>query len=149
MQYTSIEEKEIECHEQKYFPLIIRILHKKIYDVRKRFKLIVSAKQSQNDELENTTQNLTQLKNFISKKKNGYLDNKEMIQEESKEFTQSITLNRMTNNFNSLMNNNKKQNDENEYDDNIIIIDNIEDDSFNSNSLSNSSKKGKCKDIKL
>ena len=149
MQYTSIEEKEIECHEQKYFPLIIRILHKKIYDVRKKFKLIVSAKQSQNDEIENTTQNLTQLKNFISKKKNGYLDNKEMIQEESKEFTQSITLNRMTNNISSLMNNNKKKNDENEYDDNIIIIDNIEDDSFNSDSLSNSSKKGKCKDINI
>ena len=151
MQYTSIEEKEIECHEQKYYPLIIKILHKKIYDVRKKFKLVVSAKQSQNDEIENTTQNLTELKKFISKKKNGYLDNKEIIQEESKEFTQSITLNKMTNNINNSMNiyNNKNQKEENEYGDNIIIIDNIEDESFDSNALSDSSKKDKCKDINI
>ena len=32
------------------------------------------------------------------------MDNKEIIYEESKEFTQSITLNRMANNINNLIN---------------------------------------------
>ena len=142
MEYTSIEEKEIICLEPKYEPLITKILHKEIFDKRKKFKLVVSAKQYQNDELENTNQNLAQLKKFIEKKKNGYVDNKEVIPEESKEFTQSITLNRMNNNINNLMNiyNNQRQM-EDIYNDNIIIIDNLDDESFNSNAKSNSSKK--------
>ena len=147
MEYNSIEEKEIICLEQKYEPLITKILHKEIFDKRKKFKLVVSAKQYQNDELENTNQNLTQLKNFIEKRKNGYVGNKEVIPEESKEFTQSITLNRMNNNINNLMNiyNNQRQM-EDIYNDNIIIIDNLDDESFNSNANSNSSKKEKNKD---
>ena len=141
MEYTSVEEKEIICLEPKYEPLITKILHKEIFDKRKKFKLVVSAKQYQNDELENTKQNLAQLKNFIEKKKNGYVDNKEIIPEESKEFTQSITLNRMNNNINNLMNiYNKQKQMEDIYNDNIIIIDNLDDESFNSNAKSNSSK---------
>ena len=142
--YSPEEEKEIICHEGKYYPLVTKLLHKEIINIRKKFKLIVSAKQLQNDQIENTNQNLTELKNFISKKKNGYMENKEIIEEESKEFTQSITLNKLTNNILNMYNN-KKQN-ENEYGDNIIIIDNPDDDeSFSSNELSDSSKNEKKK----
>ena len=150
MNYTFVEEKEIICVEQKYKSLVTRILHKEIFDKRKKFKLIVSAKQQQNDEIENTNHNLTQLKNFISKKKNGYVDNKEIIPEESKEFTQSITLNRMTNNINNLMNiYNKQKQMEDKYNDNVIIIDNLEDESFNSNAISNSLEEKKSKDLNI
>ena len=144
--YSPEEEKEIICHEGKYYPLVTKLLHKEIINIRKKFKLIVSAKQLQNDQIENTNQNLTELKNFISKKKNGYMENKEIIEEESKEFTQSITLNKLTNNILNMYNN-KKQN-ENEYGDNIIIIDNTDDEeSFVSNELSDSSKNTKNKEI--
>ena len=150
MYYTTIEEKEIVCKEQKYYPLVTKLLHKEIFDVRKKFKLVVSTKQYQNDEIETTNQNLMQLKDFIGKKKNGYMDNKEIIPEESKEFTQSITLNRMANNINNLMNiYNKQKPVENEYGDNIIIIDNLDDESFNSNEMSDLSKNEKNKKLNI
>ena len=78
------------------------------------------------------------------------MDNKDIIQEESKEFTQSITLTKM-NNINYLINlYNKNKQTENEYEDNIIIIGNDDEDdgSFNSNNFSDSGKKKKNKDIK-
>ena len=149
-QYSTIEEKEIDCIGQKYYPFVTKLLHKKIFDIRKKFKSIVSAKQTQNEEIDTTEQNLNQLKNFISKKQNGYMDNKDIIQEESKEFTQSITLTKM-NNINYLINlYNKNKQTENEYEDNIIIIGNDDEDdgSFNSNNFSDSGKKKKNKDIK-
>ena len=149
MEYTFLEEKEIECIEQKYYPFVTKLLHKKIFDVRLKFKTIVSAKQVQNEELETTKQNLNQLKLFINKRNNGYMDNKEIIQEESKEFTQSITLTKMNNINNNLMNlYNKTKQTENEYGENIIIIDNPDDDddeSFKSDNISDSGKKEKRK----
>ena len=155
MEYTFIEEKEIECVEQKYIPFVTKLLHNKITDVRTKFKEIVSAKQAQNEEIETTNQNLKQLKLFIDKRNNGYLDNKEIIQEESKEFTQSITLTKMNNINNNLMYMyNKNKQTENEYGDNIIIIDNPDDDddeSFKSEHFTDSGKKEKKKkrDIKI
>ena len=150
MYNTSIEEKEIVCIEQKYYPLVTTLLHKEIFDVRKKFKFVVSAKKYQNNEIETTNQNLMQLKDFIAKKKNGYMDNKEIIYEESKEFTQSITLNRMANNINNLMNiYNKQKPQENEYNDNIIIVDNFDEESFNSNEMSDLSKNDKNKKINI
>ena len=150
MYNTSIEEKEIVCIEQKYYPLVTTLLHKEIFDVRKKFKLVASAKKYQNNEIETTNQNLMQLKDFIAKKKNGYMDNKEIIYEESKEFTQSITLNRMANNINNLIHiYNKQKPQENEYNDNIIIVDNLDDESFNSNEMSDLSKNDKNKKINI
>ena len=145
MNYTSMEERETICNEQKYYPLISKILHKNIIDIRKKFKLVASAKQYQNDEIEDTNQNLIKLKNFISKKNKGYMDSKEVIQEESKEYTQSITLTKMANN--NIYDN--RQNEE-IYNDNIIIVDYIDDESVNSNSLSGSLKNENCnKDINI
>ena len=157
LEYTFIEEKEIECVGNKYYTFITKLLHQKICDVRKQFKSIVSAKQTQNEDIETTSQNLNQLKIFIEKRKNGYMDNKEIIQEESKEFTQSITFTKMNYINNNLMNiYNKNKQTENEYGDNIIIIDYPDDDgdddkSFNSDNFSDSGKKErrKNKDITI
>jgi hypothetical protein len=160
MKYTSQEEeKEIYCNEQKHFALATKILHKKITKIRNDFKLIVSAKQAQNEEIENITSSLTQLKNYIEKKRNGYIDNNSIIQEESKEYTQSITFNKLNNNFGNLfnMNNNRTQKEKfkekkinHHFSDknNIIIIDNKDDkDSAFSSNESDSSKKKR--DIKI
>ncbi len=49
MYYTTIEEKEIVCIEQKYYPFVTKLLHKEIFDVRKKFKLVASAKKYQNN----------------------------------------------------------------------------------------------------
>ena len=54
MNYTYIDEKEILCNEQKYYTLITKLLHKIIIDERTKFKLTTSAKQNQNNELEDT-----------------------------------------------------------------------------------------------
>ena len=134
MKFNFIEEKEIICNKQKYYDLVSKLLHNQIKDTRKKLKLIVSYKENQNDEIESTNQNLTQLKNSISKIKNGYMNNKEIIQEESKEFSQNIILTKIQNNINNIMKTyNKKKQNVHKYNDNIIIIDSPDDDeSFNS-----------------
>ena len=156
MQYTPIDDKEILCAEPKYYPFVSKLLHKELNNARKKLKLIVKAKQSQNEELEKTSENLNELKNFIERKKKGYIENKEIIQEESKEFTQSITLNKMhsnlkLNNILSKINQNKITETENEYGDNIIIIDNEdeEEDSFVSGKLTGSSNQEKSKKMNI
>lgn len=146
MNYTPMEEKEILCYEHKYYPLISKILYKKLIDVKNLFKLIVSTKQNQNKEIEDTSQNLIQLKNYISKKNKGYMDNKKVIQEKSKEFNRSLKLNKMSNKFNinNLMNiyDDNEQN-EKKYNGNTIIIEELDDESFKSNSISRSLKNEK------
>ena len=106
-------------------------------------------KKKQNDEIENINQNLIQLRNNILKRENGYIDNKEIIQEESKEYTQILTT---INNIreNSIKHYNKKHNVE-EYDDNIITKDNNNNDneSVNNDELSNLSIKEKEKDLNI
>ena len=87
------------------------------------------------------------------------MNNKEIIQEESKEFSQSIILTKIQNNINNIMKTyNKKKQNVHKYNDNIIIIDSPDDDeSFNSDfsddndndELSISSIKGKDKDVKI
>ena len=156
MKFNFIEEKEIICNKQKYYDFASKLLHNKINDTRKKLKLIVSHKENQNDEIESTNQNLTQLKNSISKIKNGYMNNKEIIQEESKEFTQSIILTKIQNNINNIMKTyNKKKQNVHKYNDNIIIIDSPDDDeSFNSDfsdddELSIPSIKEKDKDVNI
>ena len=166
MNYTYLEEKETWCIEQKYYPIVTKILHKGLNNARKKFKLVVSAKQYQNDEIENTTQNISQYKKYISQKNNGYMNNKEIIQEESRDYTQSLSYNRMSNiiNNNTLTNiiniyDNKKQNNENEDNKNnnnnesehIIYLDDIDSDKesdFSKND-SDSPKIQKNQDIKI
>jgi hypothetical protein len=124
--------KTYNKNKQKYYDYTFKLLHNQIKDTRKKLKLIVSYKDNQNDEIESTNQNLTQLKNSISKIKNGYMNNKEIIQEESKEFTQSIILTKIQNNINNIMKTyNKKKQNVHKYNDNIIIIDSPEDDDDN------------------
>ena len=140
MKFNFIEEKEIICNKQKYYDFASKLLHNKINDTRKKLKLIVSHKENQNDEIESTNQNLTQLKNYISKIKNGYMNNKEIIQEESKEFTQSIILTKIQNNINNIMKTyNKKKQNVHKYNNNIIIINSPDDDdeSFNNDDYDN------------
>ena len=156
MKFDFIEEKEIICNKQKYYDFASKLLHNKINDTRKKLKLIVSHKENQNNEIESTNQNLTQLKNSISKIKNGYMNNKEIIQEESKEFSQSIILTKIQNNINNIMKTyNKKKQNVHKYNDNIIIIDSPDDDeSFNSDfsdddELSIPSIKEKDKDVNI
>ena len=156
MKFNFIEEKEIICNKQKYYDFASKLLHNKINDTRKKLKLIVSHKENQNDEIESANQNLTQLKNSISKIKNGYMNNKEIIQEESKEFSQSIILTKIQNNINNIMKTyNKKKQNVHKYNDNIIIIDSPDDDeSFNSDfsdddELSIPSIKEKDKDVNI
>ena len=56
----------------------------------------------------------------------------------------------MANNINNLMNiYNKQKPQENEYNDNIIIVDNFDDESFNSNEMSDLSKNDKNKKINI
>ena len=68
MYNTSIEEKEIVCIEQKYYPLVTTLLHKEIFDVGKKFKLVASAKKYQNNEIETINRNLMELKDYIDRK---------------------------------------------------------------------------------
>ena len=143
MNYTYLDEKETICIEQKYYPIVTKILHKGLNNARKKFKKVVSAKQYQNDEIENTTQNISQYKKLMSQKNNGYMNNKEIIPEESKDYTQSLSYNRNSNiiNNNTLANimniydnisqnnenedNKKKNNNESEH---IIYLDDLDSD---------------------
>ena len=144
--WNCVSEKETLCDKQKFDPLISKILHKKKLELRNNLTLIASANQHQNNDIEATNQDLIKLKNFIKRKKEGFIDNKEVIQEESKDFSQSITLNKLAiNNTNNLINAyNNKQNEE-MYNDNIIIIDYFDDEYFNRNPSSISLKKEKNK----
>ena len=168
MKFTYQEEKEIYCNDQKHLAIVTKLLHKKITDIRKEFILIVSAKQYQNEEIESATASVAQLKNYIETKKNGYMDDNSVIEEESKEFTQSMTFNKMNNItnhnlFNNHNNNNKLHKEKEKHihthhrdnnkhysekhNNNIIFIDNEDDDdsAFSSND-SNTSKKKKNKE---
>lgn len=97
-------EKEIHCEKQKHGAIITRMLHKKSTEVKNHFIFVVAAKQYQNNEIENYFKNLENLKHFINSRKNGYdnnyIRNEDIINEESKEYTKSITIN----NFNQTLN---------------------------------------------
>ena len=156
MDYKSIQEKEIICEEQKYLPFVAKLLHKELHDSKKKFRLIINAKQIQNEEMENINENLKKLKIFINNKKKGYIEKKEIIQEESKEYSQSIILNKMNSNINMnnllyIGNQNKiiETETENEYGDNIIIVDTDDEESFNSGRLTGSSNLDKTKKINI
>jgi hypothetical protein len=73
--YNYFDEKEIFCVEQKYFPLIIKLLNKQINDNKKKFDKIIFAKQEQNEEMELVGNYISHLKIFLSKEKKEDLKN--------------------------------------------------------------------------
>jgi hypothetical protein len=153
---STLQEKETICTQQKYYPIVTKIIHKKLEEVHEKFKRITSAKKKQNKLIENINNNLVDLKNSIQRRKYNFYPNiKEIIKEESKEYTKTmlnITVNNI-NNVNNIIsaynkinkyNLKKKEKDEdikeNDFDEKE---ENDDDDIFNqddSNSSSNSSK---------
>lgn len=124
MEYPYIEEKVTMCNQQKYFPFISKLLCHKLNKLLKKLKFTGSLKQYQNDEIEGLIQNITRLKNFISIKNNGYVENNKIIQEESKDITNNIstyTLNNINNIINMYKQMRQTEEDEKE-EDNIIIL---------------------------
>ena len=111
---TTLQEKETVCTQQKYYPIVTKILNKKIEEIHEKFKRITSAKQKQNKLIENFNNNIDDLKNSIQRRKYYFYPNiKEIIKEESKEYTKTmlnITVNNSNNvnNIISMYNRNKK-----------------------------------------
>ena len=104
IQFNFEIEKEIHYEKQKHGAIITKMLQRKSTEVKKHFKFVVAAKQYQNNEIENYLKNLDNLKHFINSRKHGYdnnyICNEDIINEESKEYTKSITIN----NFNQTLN---------------------------------------------
>ena len=101
---STLQEKETICTQQKYYPIVTKILHKKLEEIHEKFKKITSAKQKQNKLIENINNNLVELKNSIQRRKYNFYPNiKEIIKEESKEYTKTM-LNITVNNINNVNN---------------------------------------------
>ena len=118
---STLQEKETICTQQKYYPIVTKIIHKKLEEVHEKFKRITSAKKKQNKLIENINNNLVDLKNSIQRRKYNFYPNiKEIIKEESKEYTKTM-LNITVNNINNVNNiistynrNNKYKENEND-----------------------------------
>ena len=101
---STLQEKETICAQQKYYPIVTKILHKRLEEIHEKLMRITSAKQKQNKLIENINNNLVDLKSSIQKRRfNFYPNVKEIIKEESKEYTKTI-LNITVNNINSVNN---------------------------------------------
>jgi len=126
MKYPFIEEKIIICRQQKYFPMISKLLHNTMTYLIKKLKFAAYLKQYQNDEIEEINQNITRLKNVISIINNSNIDNSNKIfQEKSKDLTNSISLYTL-NNINSIVSlyiQMKQSEEDKKEDQNNIIID--------------------------
>jgi len=157
--YLSIEEKENICINPKFYPFINLLLTKQLNEARQKFKIYEDAKKYQNEEIENTINEMTKFQNYLINKKLEYLNDKELIKEESNEFSKSLTLNKINENINEIISKyNKYKGEENKenYNDNIIIIEteskNDDEDSdsnnFNSSEFSSFSIIKKNKNIK-
>ena len=157
--YLSIEEKENICINPKFYPFISLLLTKQLNEARQKFKIYEDAKKYQNEEIENTINEITKFQNYLINKKIEYLNDKEIIKEESNEFSKNLTLNKINENINEIISKcNKYKGEENKenYNDNIIIIEteskNDDEDSdsnnFNSSEFSSFSIIKKNKNIK-
>ena len=114
---TQEEEKEINCLQPKFYNIITHILHKENIETKKQFKFVVSAKQFQDEEIKRTIRSLEQLKYYILDKKNGYnnyIYDEDIIPEESKEFTQSMTINNINKTINKIIMNKNNINEDSE-----------------------------------
>ena len=127
MKYLSIDNKENLCLQPKYYPFISKVLNKQIVDTRSKYKLIATAKKIQNEEIESTKNDISNLKDHLTNIKK---DNKEEIIEESKEYSKTFTLNKINYNINNIISKyNKKEDPEKisekfeQFNDNVIIVD--------------------------
>lgn len=105
------EEKEINYLNPKSYSLVSYILHRKDDETKKYFKNLVAIKQRQNDQLNWVTKSIEQLKYLIYNQENGYnnyIYAEDIIPEESKEYTKSITITNINNTINNILNQNKK-----------------------------------------
>ena len=146
MKYPFIEEKIIICRQQKYFPMISKLLHNTMMNLLKKLKVAAYLKQYQNDEIEEINQNITRLKNVISiTNNNGKIDiSNKIFQEESKDLTNSISLYTL-NNINSIVSFYKqmKQSEEDKKEDENNIINDEEDNIKNKKFMSGYKLKNK------
>ena len=122
----------------KQYPLVNKLLNKKIDKISKIFEELVSSKKSENEEIENTINDLNKLENKIIIK-NG------KIKKESKRLYKNLNIERMNENLNKIIekyNKNKVGVDKiKKYNDNIIIVEteSYKDDVNNSSSFIDSS----------
>jgi hypothetical protein len=136
---TTEEEKEINCFQPKYFSTITRILHKNSLETKNQFQLAVLAKQRQDEEINQVIKSLEKLKYCISNTNIGYFNYiyaEDIIPEESKEYTQSMTLNNINKTLNKILINNNK-NEESESDNSSIIENKIKKNKKDDNKLNN------------
>ena len=75
--------------QQKYYPLVTKLLHIKINIMRKKIKIVVSNKQMQNDEIESTKQNLTEASSFYNLFESQEVFAKKVVANET--FTNTLT----------------------------------------------------------
>lgn len=128
------EEKEINCLKPKNYGMISFILHRKNIEIKRQFKNLVADKQHQNDQMSTLIKRIDQLKYLIYNKENGYnnyIYAEDIIPEESKEYTKSMTINNINSTINKIIFNSNNKN--------IINLDNDEFNSDNSsiNSIQN------------
>ena len=139
---------EINCIKPKLYSMVSYLLHRKDIETKKYFKYLVSTKQRQNDQMSYVTKSIEQLKYLIYNKENGYSNYiyaEDIIPEESKEYTKSVTINNINNTINKIIFNQNKidinnNNDKDEYvSDNSSVnsIENNIDDKNEGNKLNN------------
>jgi len=73
--YNYFDEKENFCCEQKYFPLIIKLLNKQINENKKKLNKIIFAKQDQKEEIELINNYISHLKLYLPKERSEDLKN--------------------------------------------------------------------------
>lgn len=139
------EEKEINCMKPKSYSMTTYLLHMKNIETKKQFKDLVSIKQRQNEQMNWVTKCIDQLKFLIYNKENGYnnyIYAEDIIPEESKEYTKSMTINNINNTLNNILLK-KNQNFQNENDEfqsdnsSLISIEKNTDNKKNINKLNN------------
>lgn len=119
--YNYFDERENWCLEQKYFPLIIKLMNNRIMNAKKRFNNTLFTKEEIDDEIETISNYICQLKINLSKIKGDFWK-KDIFLEDYKNNTNNITrynTNGRCNTFN--ISSGKKITDE-EKNDNLIIF---------------------------
>ena len=125
---------EINCLKPKLYSMALYLLHRKDIETKNQFKSLVSTKQRQNDEMSFITKSIEQLKYLIYNKEKGYNDYiyaEDIIPEESKEYTKSMTINNINNTINKIIYNKNKININNYKDE--YVSDNSSDNSIENN----------------
>ena len=133
------EEKEMNCLQPKNNSIITKILHRENIETKKHFKYIVSIKQRQEDEINRIIKSIDQLKYFIYNKENGYSNYiyaEDIIPEDSKEYTKSITIANIDRTLHKiLLNKNNKEinNNDDDYDSDNSSMSPVENNLFKKN----------------